>query len=495
QTKKNNGQTIVSYADDGEKFGVWAHTFKHCYEEKWLANFFKTLQDAGSNGWLKITTFSEVLDNVKPRGKAYLPDCSYREMTEWALPAEYAIAYEDTIKHSDKCAPAGFIIQPGGYWRNFRVKYPEINIMYSKMLEVSRKVAALKGKDKKLATSELYKGQGNCAYWHGIFGGFYLPHLRHAIYEHLIEAEAITGKMQSIIASDFDCDGYDEIKLSNQELNCYLKPSQGGTIYEFDIAKKRFNPLATLGRRREAYHHKILEAQRTDSNQTSSIHDLVVSKTKGLENLLYYDNYLRQSLIDHFIPKDTTLDNFSKCHYEEQGDFISGEYQVKSRSKSVTLWRDGTSRQGEKTSPLRVEKTVSFSGNLSLLIEYAITNIGQERLTTDFAPEFNLSMLAGNAYDRYYYDSARKNIGPLITVGEAKDQKMFGIKDEYQKIDIGFTLDKPADIWFFPVQTVSQSEGGFELIYQSSVILPRWELNLEPGRKWQTQIIKKVVFL
>ena len=32
------------------------------------------------------------------------------------------------------------------------------------------------------ARTALYRGQCNCAYWHGAFGGVYLPHLRNAIY-------------------------------------------------------------------------------------------------------------------------------------------------------------------------------------------------------------------------------------------------------------------------------------------------------------------------
>ena len=41
-----------------------------------------------------MTTLAEAFDNVPPVGKIYLPDCSYREMTEWALPAEQLVEYE-----------------------------------------------------------------------------------------------------------------------------------------------------------------------------------------------------------------------------------------------------------------------------------------------------------------------------------------------------------------------------------------------------------------
>ena len=39
------------------------------------------------------------------------------------------------------------------------------------------------------ARRALYRGQCNCPYWHGAFGGIYLPHLRNAIYNQLIACD------------------------------------------------------------------------------------------------------------------------------------------------------------------------------------------------------------------------------------------------------------------------------------------------------------------
>ncbi|MFH1231005.1 MAG: alpha-amylase/4-alpha-glucanotransferase domain-containing protein, partial [Planctomycetota bacterium] len=401
---------------------------------------------------------------------------------------------------------------------NFLVKYPEINIMYSKMMEVSKALASsteqhLKKDSRKLADArrELYQGQGNCAYWHGVFGGFYLPHLRHAVYHHLITAEEIISKLETshplgqkqtkniIDKSDFDYDGYPELRYSNKIINCYFKPSQGAALYEMDIIPKKFNPLATLRRKQESYHQKILQAQGKNSvTNVATIHDIVVSKVAGLENLLYYDKYPRQSLLDHFLNKNTPLKSFACCNYDEEEDFLLNAYQISvlNNNTTVQFHRDGYLKKPEKIYPLRVTKNISFDSpnNQTILIDYEIINTGSDYFETIFAPEFNLSMLAGNAHDRFYYDS-KTNLGPLITEGESGNEKIFGIKDLFQKIDIGFKLTKPASIWYFPVQTVSQSESGFELVYQSSVILPRWEIKLHPQEKWTVRIGKIIKFL
>ncbi len=83
---------MVVFGDDGEKFGVWPETKKHVYDDGWLVRFFDAL--AQNQNWIQVTTLAEAFDNVPPVGKVYLPDCSYREMTEWALPAERLIEYD-----------------------------------------------------------------------------------------------------------------------------------------------------------------------------------------------------------------------------------------------------------------------------------------------------------------------------------------------------------------------------------------------------------------
>jgi alpha-amylase len=38
------------------------------------------------------------------------------------------------------------------------------------------------------------------------------------------------------------------------------------------------------------------------------------------------------------------------------------------------------------------------------------------------------------------------------------------------------------------VETVSQSEAGFERVYQSSMVMPLWRISLPPGRTWKAEI-------
>ncbi|HOM17618.1 MAG TPA: DUF1926 domain-containing protein, partial [Thermoguttaceae bacterium] len=40
------------------------------------------------------------------------------------------------------------------------------------------------------------------------------------------------------------------------------------------------------------------------------------------------------------------------------------------------------------------------------------------------------------------------------------------------------------EVWTFPIQTISQSEGGFELVHQSVVVLPHWQVQADAEGRW-----------
>ena len=136
------GKRFDFVGDDGEKFGAWPHTHRTCYEEGWLTRFFDLLGENAS--WIELALPGEVIDSAPPLGKIYLPDASYREMTEWALPVSQQIEYDHLVhelEHDGRWPRIKKFFQ-GGFWRNFKVKYPEANEMYARMMAVSRRVAS-----------------------------------------------------------------------------------------------------------------------------------------------------------------------------------------------------------------------------------------------------------------------------------------------------------------------------------------------------------------
>jgi len=225
--EKSPGAVLV-FGDDGEKFGTWPNTKELVYDKGWLKEFFQALTD--NRDWLATTTLNHAVSTTPPRGKIYLPDASYREMIEWALPVNRQIEHDDLV-HELEDQPNFEMIKSflsGGFWRNFKVKYPETNHMYSRMMYVSGllKKATEQGIDSAVLSSaedHLYQGQCNCSYWHGAFGGIYLPHLRNAVYQHLLIADRLlekgmgrSAKWIEATTDDYNFDGRSEIRLANE---------------------------------------------------------------------------------------------------------------------------------------------------------------------------------------------------------------------------------------------------------------------------------------
>lgn len=250
------GQPLAVFADDGEKFGGWPGTKKWVYEDGWLDDFLTTLGALTDNGEVLLTTFSEALASVTPGGLAYLPTASYREMEAWALPAPAArrlAALERELGEARLAGPEGALIR-GAHWRNFLVKYPEANRMHKKMAALSARCRA--AGDPEVARRAIGRAQCNDAYWHGVFGGLYLPHLRDSVWHHLAiaEEELRRGEALQWERLDLDADGQAELWLHDATFSALLAPGRGGVIEEYTVFPHRINYANTLTRRREAYH-------------------------------------------------------------------------------------------------------------------------------------------------------------------------------------------------------------------------------------------------
>ncbi len=83
----------------------------------------------------------------------------------------------------------------------------------------------------------------------------------------------------------------------------------------------------------------------------------------------------------------------------------------------------------------------------------------------------------------------------MASSGEIKDVKTMGLKDEWMKIDVRLSFENATTVWRFPIETISQSEGGFERVYQSSVVFPNWKIKLNKEEIWETVIKQKIIDL
>ena len=549
---------LAVYDDDGEKFGGWAGTNRHVYENGWLERFLGSLEQAADDGLLRLTTLADYRRAFPPLGRIYIPTSSYAEMLEWS----------------------------GGFFRNFLVRYDEANLLHKRMLYTSGRVrrrldelgaAPLHGAkscrvtdradeghghealpDTLLAWDHVLRAQCNDPYWHGVFGGLYLPHLRQAAYADLLTAERLLGPAAgpALEVRDIDLDAAQEVILRSSDLVAVVRPARGGALVAFDHLPTASALLDVLRRRREPEHGGLEElAARTPPSATLSatsagdagppqagagveataggdtpqnIHEGIRMKEPGLEHLLFVDTHARGAFLDHFFPVTTTsrgdprgargrtrrlprrsLHALASCrrllmsprvafpasNSPEPARRPAMRYAstrhtgsapaANPRSPSRTTWRSGAPRRRPPLPPPpprrpRRSPKLPAEGAAQIL----------------FAPEVDLTLLAGWSAERYVMvDGAVVEHPHLAGIAFHPGARSVELVDQTRDLTVrlGWEADAsggddhagsdagPVCLHRYGIVTVSQSDDGFERIYQGTALLPAWTIPLQEG--------------
>ena len=486
------GDRVGVMGDDGEKFGAWPTTYEHCWGSgRWVERFFEALEANAS--WITTVTPSQWLDEHPPIGRVYVPTSSYAEMGEWSLPPEETAVFAPLLHHAVEANLPEARYLRGGFWRNFQVKYREINDLHKQMLRSSAKVAAMAdGPVKTGATDHLHRGQSNDCYWHGLFGGIYISHMRLATYEHLIAAEdaadTASGSLVVAEARDLDMDGLPEAYLSDAGQVVAVKASEGGGIGSWDLRAARHALAAVLRRRPEAYHETLRRhdakggdpAPASEGGAPASIHEIVAVKEEGLAARLHYDDHERRSGLVRFLAPDVTPEAVAIAGETELGDFRDGAWQVDHLVPGqVSLSRNGTAL-GQ---PFGIGKTIRLLGDRlhpELVIELELHHRGTEPVETRLGLELSIHLLGGGGNPSAWYDVAGARSAHDGT-GQAAGISTIGYGNDWVGVAITASFEPAADAWWSPIETVSNSESGFERVYQGSGLLISWPVRLLPG--------------
>jgi hypothetical protein len=406
------GRPLAVFVDDGEKFGGWPGTKDWVYTRGWLDQFLDATAALVAAGEVQLTTPGRALSDVPSAGLAYLPTASYREMETWALPPAAAArlaALERDLGEERVAGPDGALVR-GGHWRNFLVKYSEANRMHKKMLALSA-LCRERG-DPPAARRAIGRAQCNDAYWHGVFGGLYLPHLRAAIWRNLSDAERALrrGEPLAVEQLDLDCDGQVEIWIHSSAFSAVVSPKRGGVIEEYTVFVSGVNYGDTLTRRREVYHEVSADEAKGahPPDGTPSIHDL--ERSSRLQQLPPVDQVNRALFVDRVLI--------------EGGD----------GTREVASWAGAVFDVSVSATPQTVE-LVLRSGSL------------EKRMS--FAPHGELTV-------SYRWDAAA--FPP----------------DAFFSTEISVSRKLELDVTPVAFSTMSRSERGFEETVQGYSYMPRW---------------------
>ena len=70
------------------------------------------------------------------------------------------------------------------------------------------------------------------------------------------------------------------------------------------------------------------------------------------------------------------------------------------------------------------------------------------------------------------------------TLHPSRLARRLGLSDEWLGLDVELRADRPTGFWTYPIETVSQSESGFELVHQSVVVNPHWLIEAGADGRW-----------
>jgi alpha-amylase/alpha-mannosidase (GH57 family) len=490
------GERVGVMGDDGEKFGAWPTTWEHCWGKgRWVEDFFEALE--ANAAWLTTVRPSEWLDTHPPVGRVYVPTGSYAEMGEWALPPDESRAFAAALRRARETdAPEARWLR-GGFWRNFQVKYREVNDLHKQMLRASAKVAATAGEAREAALDELYRGQSNDCYWHGLFGGIYIAHMRAATFQHLIAAEDLAdtalGTLEAAEQADLDLDGRDEVRLATSGQVVTVELDEGSGIGSWDLRAARHAVTAVLRRRPEAYHASLLAHQsgpeagsEAAASPPASIHDVVKTKESGLAAYLRYDGYERRSGLLRALPFDATAASWGAGGGDDLGD-PAAPTNVRELSDRRLVTVATTSIAGQA---IRIVRELELGGGRldpTLALRVSVEHLGGDPIDARLGLEWATTMLGGGGNPAAWWDvdgHRDRHDGH----GSATGLDRLAQGNDWLGVEITTHVEPAADAWWAPIETVSNSEDGFERVYQGSALLLSWPVTLRSGSSWSVRV-------
>lgn len=433
-----DGSRVVLWGSDAEKFGEWMDPGRSRW---WLNEFFEKLRRAKDD--VRTVHPTEYLREHGVRGLIYLDTGSYDKMLEWSR----------------------------GFFRNFLTKYAESNNIHKKMLYVRSKLLRVRDAPERLWLKYLLS-QCNDAFWHGLFGGIYLAHLRQALYEGLIAVEREADELNGYFDNsgiklglwDFDYDGRDELLVETPTINLYVNPNDGGTLFEFDYKERglEHNLQDTMTRYPEPYLNKPGFNPDWYRRVSWRVH------VWGPETTLY--DWINNSPFKDM--SDLALRKFAVVRSEKPGEFalraIGNVYAF-----------------GSVAGTLFVEKRVRIAER-GHSVTYTFRNVGGGVIRGRIGIEYHVAWKINRDFEEpvaYSIDSSRfPATSPAALEGSRVSIKTSNFPE------IVLEADKPMEIWVSQLSSYSRTEKGFLELPQGLGVMFTKLVELRPGDSFTSTI-------
>jgi alpha-amylase len=499
------GQRLLVFGDDGEKFGLWPKTKEWVWEGGWMEKFLAALEQNAS--WLKVTTLQETVAALRPTDRVYLPTASYFELGHWSLPPRAQQRLEQLVKKLEeaKLEEQARPFLRGATWRNFLARYPEAARLEQRMVRTSEATrhAGLRPQEGLSSIAQLhpavralFRGQCNCAYWHGVFGGLYLPFLRDAIVDELLEARARLERLRGdqegaprAEVADLDADGVDEVLLERGGWSAWIASSRGGMVDLLDHFPTRRNLLNVIARRPEAYHDGLRHGaeSKQGAGAPASIHDLAIALPNA-DELLRYDARPRGGFVLELAAADAEVGALAELNGPDLHGLATRPLRLV-RAPIADRARCDLSTTLELERGARLEVGRSFEivgdvGGAAIEAGVALTPAGRDLGAATLAVRFDLSV-PGSGLDERFFELPG---GRRAKAGEAIEFRgeQLELRDERGRFRL--ESSRPFRAAIRPIRTVSRSEGGVDTCLQGSCLVLAYDLSARVGETWRLAV-------
>ena len=391
----------------------------------------------------------------------------------------------------------------GGFWRNFKARYPESDEMYARMLGLSHRLAdasAREGADpdyleiarRSSIAASATAPTGTAPSAASICRTSATRSIASLITAHnaLDDAEGRTGPARRARGRRLQSRRPPGGQARERPPDRAGPPGPGGHIYELDVRQTRdqrarntpCRPKPIIG---QSSRHPPAERDRAQADGPASIHERVILKQEGLDRLLVYDRHPRKALVDHFYPIDVTLDDLAACRDVERGDFVMGTYLRQASSATPVAWPLVMERPGQADGhTVRIRSRSRWPP--ARRCSKSITSFSTCRaraclhLRRRAQPRRDGRTCRRPLLFRRPRRQARRARLPL----DLAHTEGIALTDEWLDLTVGLSWSRPGGLWCFPIETVSQSEGGFEGVYQSSAVVPHWHVTADETGRW-----------
>jgi Glycosyl hydrolase family 57./Domain of unknown function (DUF1926). len=327
------------------------------------------------------------------------------------------------------------------YFQNELHTYDQAGIIQRKMMDIAENIAVRKEpKHYEPMKKTLFFVQDVNRYIPSQSSGFMLFNDRKWCYEKMIgieqalhEKDDIKGGQIRIV--DFLRNGNKTIIMSNRNVALSIDYKNGGQVFELDFKSRQSNVCSAL------------------------------SPAGHLLPMIIEPPQSRTAFIDHCMPANAGIDEFLFNTFTELGDFFSGDftYKVKKTPTGIkaALNRNGSLMQGEKNCPLNLEKVFGLEKDYPIIsFVYQLSNHSLTSYAFRFATELTFA-LPGIGGGKTHISEGKTIYGDF----DKKPFSMNGITkwnlDDLQSgIRLGFSLQKPVDVWCFPVAAPAGSRDG-----------------------------------